>query len=858
MISEKKDDLVASVLLSQAVAKIQGAAKASKKTAKELYDEIRQDQDQLTEERFVAFVTGLSKDGDEAPPFSEEQLKSCFVCLGEGRYDANGRVDVSEKQFLDQLKPRYLCVAASPMTAEMKPVEGSEALRTLEPGDVVEALEEPVLNEDSDAFLVRAECEADGTEGFVMVSSKGRTFLEPYTRYGALQRQVMSSFKEASDAVSRTLTYLKAKSEEIKDSGRTGPLADVRAEFTKLRTKASKAQSAHSQLEKSIRDSRKQLDDLVEEERRRTQEAADKAAAAVMTKAANERVDGVVEEVQKASSEAEAALKKTSGKGESPLKAMDAALDNLEVAVKSVKDALGLIKAKLDDIPQDSKGPYVEVRRLLFKLRVKLSPCEAKCSKQRHALISAREEVTAEANRAVVDFLRGHLRTTELSPHALFDKVAKGEEFLSPDVLRNLFSEISKEALTDVQQELGLHKYGSNGISKLELLMVAYEFHECLKEIAVTTAMDVKKSQTARKLEVGEIVEVVGEGGSDKGPGLQRVKCRALSDGTEGYVTLRGNQGTAFMQSAVKPFYLCEAKGTLFRACDRQSDEVCELPPCEVLELIEGPRQEPATEVKRVRCKRLSDGAIGWVTMSDLKEDVAAGGKVLVCAGATALTNACDIAACKAVRKLEVGEVFVQLEEPTEEASKGLVRVHIRAAKDGIDGWATMKGNQGTEFLSESSSHRISRCRAPLQEGFSSGSKHVLTLDDDDIVEVLEGPKSEKREGSLLAKGRCLSSGAEGWFDTVNAGIVRWSPVYTCVQGTDLREGVEDGASVVRALEEHEVLLALKAPIRADEGGVFYIHVRAEKDGAMGFAATGETGSRGNLFLKPALKLGFA
>jgi len=412
---------------------------------------------------------------------------------------------------------------------------------------------------------------------------------------------------------------------------------------------------------------------------------------------------------------------------------------------------------------------------------------------------------------------------------------------------------MSSDKLTSARLDLGLHRYSSNGITKLGFLLAAQEFLECIKEIAITTVFDVKKSVTTRRLEVGELVEVIGEVAKDEAVGLERAKCRALGDKTEGFVTLRGNQGTPFMKPITKPFYICEAEAPLVKACDRSSVEVCRLKPYDVLEVMEGPSPEPTVEVQRVRGKASKDGKSGWVTLKDLKDQDKNVNKLLVCSATTALTDAFDIVACKALRKVEKGEMLEQLEEPKEDTNRNLTRVRVKSKRDGADGWVTMKGNQGTAFVSEASSHRLCRCNTALHNALSSNSKVLRTLEEDEIFEVIEGPKTEKREGVLLAKGRTLSSSAEGWFDTTGSAFVVWSPLYTCVESTALRDGAQDTAQVVRSLQQNESLSARRQP-SLSESGVLHVQVEAEKDGAVGFAVTKEgSGAQGKVFLKPVL-----
>lgn len=53
----------------------------------------------------------------------------------------------------------------------------------------------------------------------------------------------------------------------------------------------------------------------------------------------------------------------------------------------------------------------------------------------------------------------------------------------------------------------------------------------------------------------------------------------------------------------------------------------------------------------------------------------------------------------KTVRKLEAGEFVEVLTVPTLEAAVGLLRARVLAEKDGATGFATIRGNKGTEVL---------------------------------------------------------------------------------------------------------------------------------------------------------------
>jgi len=222
--------------------------------------------------------------------------------------------------------------------------------------------------------------------------------------------------------------------------------------------------------------------------------------------------------------------------------------------------------------------------------------------------------------------------------------------------LKEFVEKIPDSGLKSSQLELGLDHYEA-GVTKLSLCGMLQNFLKCVKEIALTTTLEVKDSKTLRKLEVGELVQILEI--AKEGMGLERVRCLALQDAKEGWVTLKGNQGTTFLDKSPKPYFCCEEEVVMVKDFESTSAEICKLPVGSVLEVMEGPRKEPPLELQRVKGKAPKDGKIGWVTLKD-----AAGTtfleptKVLVCKASIAITTTFDIAEGKALRKLEAGETL--------------------------------------------------------------------------------------------------------------------------------------------------------------------------------------------------------
>jgi len=385
-------------------------------------------------------------------------------------------------------------------------------------------------------------------------------------------------------------------------------------------------------------------------------------------------------------------------------------------------------------------------------------------------------------------------------------------------------------------------------VTKLGLSGLLQEFYRVVKEIAITSAFNVKDSKTLRKLEVGELVEVLECGKEDIG--LPRIRCRALSDLKEGWVTEKGNQGTIFLEKAAKPYFCCEEEFALTSTYESCGLEMRKVAPGEVLEVLEGPRKESALETQRVRGKAQKDGKMGWVTLKD-----AAGNaqleltSMLVCKASIAITTTFDIGQGKALRKLDVGETLEIVEAPQEDPARSLTRVKAKARSDGKEGYVTMKGNQGTAYVEETTRHYRCNKSTPLEMRFPSGSQTIRTVEDGEFFEVLEGPKVETKQGANRVRGRVLGDASMGWFTLSKKNVQPWSPHYICKAAIELdKDHASGSAEPVRKLEVNEVLEALDCPSRDKETGLLRVKLRSQQDNAVGFATIkGEK----QIFLEP-------
>lgn len=217
----------------------------------------------------------------------------------------------------------------------------------------------------------------------------------------------------------------------------------------------------------------------------------------------------------------------------------------------------------------------------------------------------------------------------------------------------------------------------------------------CVSTVAITTSFDIGDGKAIRKLDVNENLVLMEEFKEDPKRMMTRVKVKTTA-GEEGWVTVKGNQGTAFIEETEK-FHTCVKSTPIEVRFNRGSKTVRMLEEGEVFEVYEGPRAETKDGSSRVKGRSLNDGSEGWFTL--------AAGKVTPwapryrCDTSTPLTDGLDSEGSKTVRNIDQGEFLEALDAPVEEKATGLVRVRVRAEKDGSSGFATVRGAPGPACL---------------------------------------------------------------------------------------------------------------------------------------------------------------
>lgn len=153
----------------------------------------------------------------------------------------------------------------------------------------------------------------------------------------------------------------------------------------------------------------------------------------------------------------------------------------------------------------------------------------------------------------------------------------------------------------------------------LRLMRVNYKV---VKEIVLSSDLRIETSTHIRRMQVGEIMEVIEGPAVDPSVGVYRVKGRALKDGICGWVTIAGNQGLTFLVPGGLVYKVRKAL-PLTQDLKDVSGEAAggarrQLLEGEVVELLDWARtSRSALGLTRLRIKARSDGVVGWATYAD-------------------------------------------------------------------------------------------------------------------------------------------------------------------------------------------------------------------------------------------------
>lgn len=209
-----------------------------------------------------------------------------------------------------------------------------------------------------------------------------------------------------------------------------------------------------------------------------------------------------------------------------------------------------------------------------------------------------------------------------------------------------------------------------------------------------------------------------------------------------------------------------------------------------------------------------------------------------------AMTNSSNLDDAKTVRKLNATEILEVLEGPG--TFGDLRRVFARALRDGMEGWVTMEGNQGTSYVKETSKPFYVCTKDEVLMG-EDGDKVKLG----EVVELLQGPE-RKISNIQRAKCKVLKDQTSGWFTIVDQFGTTYAKevpnLYKCVSPVVMTEELDIESKVMSRLSKGSCLVLEDGPTKDSRGNLERLRGRLVGTSSSGWVTI--KGNAGTVFLE--------
>jgi len=406
--------------------------------------------------------------------------------------------------------------------------------------------------------LVRSACKVDGKAGFMTVrQNKGAAFLKATMPFVTFCSAAEKSVSEATTAVQRASQALNLK---LKQGGvaEEGPLKDARAEMTKLREDLVKAQKGAEGLKAAYTAAKSAFQAKERSEINAHIETRNMKECAAFLEGPNEKV-AAMEAVAKAMEEAVAPLGSLSGedlKSFATPASLQETVEKLSVSVTeqvtAAREALTEQTKAINEVKPPTAGTAYGKQKLK-ELTMKVDQVTRKIPQTLAVVKGKVATIVTPLMQPTAEAIRKHAQAKKLSGDQLFDSLKVGEKVPEAAFCKLVASLEGLNASAEVAK-LICARVEADGISKDNFLKFVVQYYKVVRGIAFTDNQDVNDCKTLRKVEEGEVLELLEGPVELADVGMTRVRVKACS-GThdEGWVTVAGSKGTAFLQKCSKP-----------------------------------------------------------------------------------------------------------------------------------------------------------------------------------------------------------------------------------------------------------------------------------------------------------------
>jgi len=328
---------------------------------------------------------------------------------------------------------------------------------------------------------------------------------------------------------------------------------------------------------------------------------------------------------------------------------------------------------------------------------------------------------------------------------------------------------------------------------------------------------------------------------------------------------VRGVSGASDLIPTEKPFFLCTKENPLRTGDTAESKAIRSLEAGELLELLGGPRDVGQGSELRVRGVTCGQEASGWLQVRDKDGRTVAklSSAIYKCNEPIAMTDISELGNCTLIRRINIGEALELLSEEEARPKEGGVRKKFRACQDGVEGWITTTGSQGTLFVRAATRHFICVESTQVYESTVSKSKVLKSLIPGEAFAAFEEPK-EVSGGSRFQryKVRAVSDGADGNIicNATECQLQPWVSRHQLAKEAELTVAAflpsepttTSISNKVRMLEAGEVVQVSGLPLEDPLTGRLRAQCVASRDQAAGWTTVREDSNPSSLILQQA------
>jgi len=320
-------------------------------------------------------------------------------------------------------------------------------------------------------------------------------------------------------------------------------------------------------------------------------------------------------------------LEEAAGATESEASAGIAALDAGEEILRSIGG-----EDEQDKVSKNYRDAELKRREDRMKgLRAQFIKANTQAKEARDGIARKRYAEMERLRSGLVPCILSVMRADGKTGPEFFKAIAKSKDSLGAQDFNTFIKSLSDRGeeslrtkpIEDAQVEtLFAHiASGCETISEERFLASTELYYKVVKNTVITADKGIT-SKVARKLEIGEVVQLL-EGPAQEGEGengLQRLRCKAAQDCQEGWVTVSGNKGTVFLDP-ISSYYTCLKETNLAEGPKVGDKTVRKIAKGETAQTLEPERKDESNNVKRMKVRLVKDDVTGWVTTTGNKEE---------------------------------------------------------------------------------------------------------------------------------------------------------------------------------------------------------------------------------------------